>query len=76
MQPMIDAEAVINATSGLGAIASQINWLVALFQAVGGFVIAYIIFNIASILINRRKEKEIREIRVLLEKINRKLVKK
>ncbi|MCU0642565.1 MAG: hypothetical protein MUF61_03255 [archaeon] len=50
--------------------------LITLFQAVGGFIIAYIVFNILNIVWNRRKAKEFEKMTGLLEQINKKLDKK
>ncbi len=50
--------------------------LITLFQAVGGFIIAYIIFNILNIFWNRKKAKEFEKMTSLLEQINRKLGKR
>ena len=51
----------------------KLTTISALFQAIGGIVLAYIIFNIVSVIINRKKNKELERIRMLLEKINKKL---
>lgn len=63
---------IIGNVVGIEQLVSQISSLTTLFQAIGGFVIAYIIFNILNIIWNRKKNKELKQIRILLEKINRK----
>jgi len=70
------ASGVNLSSDALMNISPQINWLVALFQAAGGFFIAYIIFNTISLIINRRKERELSQIKILLEKISKKINKK
>jgi len=54
-------------------VVKNMSFLTTLFQAVGGFIIAYIIFNIISIILGRKKGQEIKRMRELLEEINKKL---
>lgn len=63
-----------NATNvSSSGIFGSITSLTQIFQAIGGLIIAYIIFGIINIILNRRKNKQIEDIRKLLEKINKKL---
>ncbi len=57
-------------------ILTQVSTLMTIFQAIGGLVVAYIVFNIINIFWNRKKRREIKKIRELLEEINTKLSKK
>lgn len=50
---------------------SQISWLVTILQAVGGFIILYIIFNIVNTLINKKRLKQIDEITNYLKRIEK-----
>lgn len=54
-------------------IIKELSFLATFFQAIGGLVLAYIVFNIISIIHGRKKEQELKRIRVLLEQINKKL---
>ncbi|MEK6906264.1 MAG: hypothetical protein AABW81_01445 [Nanoarchaeota archaeon] len=47
----------------------DINLLIYVLEAVGGFIILYIIFNIISLYGNRKKRKEIEQINNNLEEI-------
>jgi hypothetical protein len=58
------------------ALLSRVSHLITLFQAVGGFIIAYIVFNIVNIFWNKKKADETKKMRELLEQINKKLGKK
>ena len=57
-------------------ILTQVSTLMTIFQAIGGLVVDYIVFNIINIFWNRKKRREIKKIRELLEEINTKLSKK
>lgn len=57
-------------------LVTQISSLTTLFQAIGGLIILYIIFNIISTIMNRKKNKEIKLINKNLEEIKKLLVKK
>lgn len=61
------------ALDGLQNLTNRINLVIALFQAIGGFIVAYILFNIVNIVLSRKKNSELKQIRLLLEKINKKL---
>lgn len=50
--------------------------LITIFQAVGGFIILYIIFNIVNTIISRKKNKEIKKISDNLEEIKKLLRRK
>jgi len=56
-------------------ILSKVNFMTALFQAIGGFVLAYIVFNLVTLFLDRKKNQELIRIRLLLEKINKNLSK-
>lgn len=43
-------------------LTSQIADLNILFQAIGGFIIIYIIFNVINAILNKKKNREIKEI--------------
>lgn len=55
---------------------AQISSLTKLFQAIGGLILFYIIFNIVSIVLNRKKNKQLTEINENLKKIKNMLQKK
>lgn len=68
---------VSNLFSGsLEQITPKVLTLLTIFQAIGGAVLVYIIFNIISLFWTKKKTKEITRIRELLEEINNKLGKK
>ena len=50
--------------------------LITMFQAIGGLIIAYLVFNIISLWQARKKRKDIEKIRETLERIDKKLGKK
>ena len=54
-------------------IVSQLVTLTRLFQALGGLIIAYIIFGIVNTILNRKKQNEMKRMRILLEEMNKKL---
>jgi hypothetical protein len=54
-------------------LSGRFSNLITLFQAIGGLIVAYIIFNIANMFWNRKKADEMRKMRLLLEQINKKL---
>jgi len=58
------------------ALLNKASNLIILFQAIGGLIIAYIVFNVINLFWNRKKTKEMEKMRHLLEQINRKLDKK
>lgn len=53
----------------------DLSSLVTLFQAIGGLIIIYIIFNIINIKFVKKRQRELVKIRKLLETINRKIKK-
>jgi signal transduction histidine kinase len=55
------------------SVLNQITSLTRLFQAIGGLIIAYLIFNFINVLLNKKKKNELRKIRETVEKINEKL---
>ena len=60
----------------IGETASKISSLIILFQAIGGLIIAYLIFNFINIFMNRRRAKDTEKMVKILEQINKKLDKK
>lgn len=65
---------VINETTQIMTqLLSKVTTLSAVFQAIGGAVLIYIIFNIIGLFWNKKKNEELKKIRQLLEKINKKL---
>ena len=54
-------------------LSGRFSNLITLFQAIGGLIIAYLIFNIANMFWNRKKSEEMKRMRILLEQINKKL---
>ena len=54
----------------------KLSSMTTVFQAIGGLVLAYIIFNVINMITHRKKRNELRRIRELLEQINKKLDKK
>jgi len=57
-------------------IVSQLVTLTKFFQAIGGLIVAYIVFGVLNAIWNRKRSQEIIKMRKLLEQINRKLGKK
>jgi hypothetical protein len=55
---------------------NQLGTLTTIFQAIGGLIIAYVIFSAINIWHGWKKEKELKRMRQLLEQINKKLDKK
>lgn len=55
---------------------SQVDWLVTLLQALGIFVILYVIFNLINIFLNRKKNKQLKEINENILDIKKLLKKK
>jgi hypothetical protein len=70
----ITGEPIANLTSeGLKTLTNQVANLTNIFQAIGGFILAYILFNIIALILDRKKNQELVQIRLLLEKMNKKL---
>lgn len=57
-------------------LTGQIASLTTIFQAIGGLIIFYIVFNIINVILNRKKNKEIKEINKNLKEIKNLLSKK
>jgi signal transduction histidine kinase len=55
---------------------NQLGTLTTIFQAIGGLIVAYIVFAIMNMISQRRKERELEKMRKLLEQISKKLDKK
>lgn len=58
-----------------GELVKDLSFLTTLFQAVGGLIIVYIIFNIINLRFVKKRQQELIKIRELLEKINKKIKK-
>jgi L-lactate permease len=54
-------------------LVNNLQSLIILFQAIGGLIIAYIIFNIINLIRQRRNSQEIKEIRGGIKRIEEKL---
>ena len=65
-----------NLTALPNDIIDQLTVLTRFFQAIGGLIVAYIIFGVLNVIWNRRKSHELVKIRKVVEQINRKLSKK
>ena len=57
-------------------LTSQISSLTTIFQAIGGLIIFYLIFNIINVISNKKKNREIKEINENLKEIKSILSKK
>ena len=70
--------ALENLTNGIliEEVLNQISSLTTFIQAIGGLILLYIIFNIINMIINRKKNKEIKMINKNLEDIKKLLQKK
>ena len=55
------------------ALLERLSSLTTVFQAIGGLIIAYIVFSIINTVFNRKKRNELRRMRILLERIEKKL---
>lgn len=51
----------------------RISNLVTLFQAVGGMIIGYIIFQIIRILLSKKRKKELEEIKQIVKRLENKI---
>ena len=69
IQNFTDVEIVQN-------LVENVSSLTTFIQAIGGLILIYIIFNVVSMILNRRKTKEIKKINQNLEDIKRLLKKK
>jgi signal transduction histidine kinase len=69
--------ALENLTSvALEDLTRQISSLTTLFQAIGGLIILYLIFNLINFFTNRKKNKELKDINKNLKEIKTLLSKK
>jgi uncharacterized membrane protein YqgA involved in biofilm formation len=57
------------------SLVKDLSFLATLFQAVGGLIIVYIVFNIINLKFVKKRQKELEKIRSLLETINKKIKK-
>ncbi len=71
MQKTFNSMVVENATLIPEYLINEIANLTTLFKAVGGLVIAYIVFSIVNTIWNRKKRNELREMRKLLVSIEK-----
>jgi len=55
----------------LEVLIKRVSTLTAIFQAIGGLILAYIIFNIINTIIAKKKRDELKRMRVLLERIDK-----
>lgn len=69
IQNFTDVEVVQN-------LVENVSSLTTFIQAIGGLILIYIIFNIISMILNRRKTREIKKINANLEDIKKLLKKK
>lgn len=56
-------------------VVNQISLLIRIFQAIGGLIIAYIIFNVIQVIINRKKKNHMKRIAVDIKEIKKLLQK-
>ena len=54
----------------------RIGTLTTIFQAIGGLIVAYIVFSAINVWHGWKKERELEKMRKLLEQINKKLDKR
>lgn len=54
-------------------VMNRFSSLITLFQAIGGLIVAYIIFNVISLWQNRKRRKDSEKMVKILEQINKKL---
>jgi len=59
----------------LEILIKRVSTLTAIFQAIGGLILAYIIFNIINTIIAKKKRDELKKIRQLLERIDKNISK-
>ena len=52
-------------------LVNNVASLTKMFQAIGGVILAYIIFNVINTIFNKKKRNELRRIRKMIENINR-----
>jgi len=57
-------------------VISQISFLIKIFQAIGGLIIAYIIFNVIQVIINRKKQNHMKDMSMDIKEIKKLLKKK
>jgi len=57
-------------------VINQFSSLIILFQAIGGLILFYIIVNVVSMILDRKKSKQLAEINENLKKIKNMLRKK
>lgn len=67
--------AVENLTNAIlpDQLISQLVTLTKFFQAIGGLIVAYIVFGVLNAVWNRRRSRDISKMTKLLEQINKKL---
>ena len=52
---------------------NSLHNLIRIFEAVGGLIIAYIVFNIINIIFNRKNRNEFKKMRKAVESIDKKM---
>ena len=71
---MVDGiEGVLNASEVLPDIVVEIGKIGLWLQAVGGLVLLWIAFQVVSFIYNRKKRNELRQIRLDLKRIEKKI---
>ncbi len=56
-----------------GALLEKASNLITMFQAIGGLIIAYLVFNLINLWHARKRRKDIEKMMKILEKIDKKL---
>jgi len=51
----------------------RISSLITFFQAVGGMIIAYIVFQVVRISLSKKRKKELEEIKKIVKRIEKKV---
>jgi len=67
---------IANATGAIDALTSPLFSITKLIQALGGIILLYLIFSIINVVINWKKNKEIKKIRNDVKDIKRLLSEK
>jgi len=67
---------IANATGAIDALTSPLFSITKLIQALGGIILLYLIFSIINVVINWKKNKEIKKIRNDVKNIKRLLSEK
>lgn len=54
-------------------LVGRLSTLVTLFQAVGGMIIAYIVFQIVRLILSKKRKRELEEIKQIVTRIDKKI---